>query len=222
VVQIKIYPSKHKIQLVNESRFDTDLNIPLSYINLDYTKYEIDKIIEQDFLKSDSNKNIQMTPILPRQQITDINKFVFNKFEENVDAKKLYQKIGSKYYYVPPYEFIPNKFSYEVIVKKNMVYNSSRVYNINVACFDTSDNLSLCSRLSTIFTSPSESSNPNEASLMLSNIKINGNKKSLSAFTDMSYEEADFLFVQTYDGLYIDESYETEARINDFLDNNNS
>ena len=220
MVQIKIYPSKHKIQLVNESRFDTDLNIPLSYINLDYTKYEIDKIIEQDFLKSDSNKNIQMTPILPRQQITDINKFVFNKFEESVDAKKLYQKIGSKYYYVPPYEFIPNKFSYEVIVKKNMVYNSSRVYNINVACFDTSDNLALCSRLSTIFTSPSESSNPNEASLMLSNIKINGNKKSLSAFTDMSYEEADFLFVQTYDGLYIDESYETEARINDFLDNN--
>ena len=49
MVQIKIYPSKHKIQLINESTFDTDLNIPLSYVNLDYTKYKIDKIINVDF-----------------------------------------------------------------------------------------------------------------------------------------------------------------------------
>ena len=85
--QIKIYPSKHKIELINESRFDTDLNIPLSYINLDYTKYKIDKTIHNDFLQSDVNRNIKMIPILPGEEIPDIEKLVFNKHEEFVRYK---------------------------------------------------------------------------------------------------------------------------------------
>ena len=44
---IKIYPSKHKIEIINESTFDTDLNIPLAYVNLDYAKYDIVKTIEK-------------------------------------------------------------------------------------------------------------------------------------------------------------------------------
>ena len=121
MVLIKIYPSKHQIELINESRFDTDLNIPLAYVNLDYTKYKMNKIFESDFLKSDANKNISMSPIIPGDKV-DPSTLVFNRFEEVVDTKYIYKKIGSDYFFTPPYEFVPYKFSYDVTIKKNMTY----------------------------------------------------------------------------------------------------
>ena len=35
---MKIYPSKHKIKSIPSSKIDTSLNIPLAYIDVDYTK----------------------------------------------------------------------------------------------------------------------------------------------------------------------------------------
>ena len=214
MVQIKIYPSKHKIQLINESTFDTDLNIPLCYVNLDYTKYKIDKLIDIDFQKSDTNKNIMMTPILPGELIEDTNKFVFNKFEERVDPYDYYKIINDKHYFTPMYEFIPNKFSYEVTIKRNMVHNSSNRYNINVGCIDDADSYDLSSRLSKIFT------NPASRQLVPYNISINNNKENLSALIDLSYEDADFIFMETFDGYYLDRDKRENASVSTFLDNN--
>ena len=214
MVQIKIYPSKHKIQLINESKFDTDLNIPLSYINLDYTKYNITKEIHPDFLKADTNKNITMTPILPNELIEDIDRMVFNKFEESVDPRRLYKKIGANYYYTPMYEFIPNKFSYSVTIKKNMAYNSINRYNINIGCLDQTEDYSLCSKLSKIFVDPKASN------LVPVNISINNNKKALESLINMSYDEADFLFMKTHDGQWLDEEHTNDAGISGFLDSN--
>ena len=214
MVQIKIYPSKHKIQLINESTFDTDLNIPLCYINLDYTKYKIDRIIDTDFLKADTNKNIMMTPILPGEAIEDTEKFVFNKFEEQVDTYDYYKKINGKYYFTPMYEFVPNEFSYEVTIKKNMVYNSSNRYNINVGCIDDTDSFDLSKRLSKIFT------NPADRQLVPHGVSINNNKESLSALVDLSYDEADFIFLESFDGFYLDRDKRDTANVDEFLNNN--
>ena len=214
MVQIKIYPSKHKIELINESTFDTDLNIPLSYINLDYTKYDINKNINPDFLKSDTNQNIMMTPLIPGQLIEDIEKITFNKYEEEVSGKDLYKKQGSKYYYTAPYEFTPNKFSYAVTIKKNMVYKSSNKYNINIACIDNANDLELSSKLSKIFI------NPQDRQLVPLNVSINHNKSNLTSLIDMSFDEADFVFMKTFNGYIIDPVSEEEAGINTFLDSN--
>ena len=214
MVQIKIYPSKHKIQLINESTFDTDLNIPLSYVNLDYTKYKIDKIINVDFQKSDSNKNIMMTPLLPGQLIEKPEMYVFNRFEERVNPEDYYKKINNKTYYTPIYEFYPNHFSYEVTIKRNMVYNSSNRYNINIGCLDDSDSLDLSSRLSKIFV------NPASRQLIPNEVSINENKESLSALINMSYEDADFIFIESFDGKFLDKDKQEEININNFLDNN--
>ena len=214
MVQIKIYPSKHKIELINESTFDTDLNIPLSYINLDYTKYDINKNINPDFLKSDTNQNIMMTPLIPGQLIEDIEKITFNKYEEEVSGKDLYKKQGSKYYYTAPYEFTPNKFSYAVTIKKNMVYKSSNKYNINIACIDNANDLELSSKLSKIFI------NPQDRQLVPLNVSINHNKSNLASLIDMSFDEADFVFMKTFNGYIIDPVSEEEAGINTFLDSN--
>ena len=211
---MKIYPSKHKIQLINEATFDTELNVPLSYVNLDYTKFIIDKIIEPDFQKSDTNKNIMMTPLLPGQLIEDTNKITFNKHEEQIDSADYYKEFNGKNYYTPFYEFYPNAFAYEVTIKKNMVYNSSNRYNINIGCLDDSDSLDLSSRLSKIFTDPAE------RQLVPKSLSINENKKSLSALVDMSYEDADFVFIESFDGYYLDKDKTNEVSINTFLDSN--
>ena len=212
MVQIKIYPSNHKIELINESTFDTDLNIPLSYVNLDYAKYILNKNISPEFKKSDTNKNIMMTPILPGQLIENKDTFVFNKFEERVNPYEYYKEINDKIYYMPPYEFVPNKFTYEVVVKKNMVRDSSNRYNINIGCIDDSDSLDLSSRLSKIFT------NPEGRQLVPKGISINNNREFLSSFVDMPFEDADFVFIESFDGKYFDKDKIDELNINTFLD----
>ena len=35
---MKIYPSNHKIKTITTSRVDTDLNIPLAYMDIDYKR----------------------------------------------------------------------------------------------------------------------------------------------------------------------------------------
>ena len=37
---MKIFPSTHKIKSITESHVDLDLNVPLAYIELDYSKYK--------------------------------------------------------------------------------------------------------------------------------------------------------------------------------------
>ena len=216
MVPIKIYPSKHNIEIINESTFDTDLNIPLAYVNLDYAKYDLVKTIEKDFLKSDAGKNILMTPILPNQVIDDTNKYVFNKFEEKVSIADLCNTKKNKTYFVPPYEFIPFKFSYEVTIKKNMTYNTSNKYKINVACYDDSDSMDLSSRLSQIFT------NPSDRGLITKNVEFNNNKLDVNALINMSFDEADFLFLETYDGQYLTSEMKEDEKVNisNFLDSN--
>ena len=214
MVQIKIYPSKHDIEIINESRFDTDLNIPLAYVNLDYTKYELDKRIEDDFLKYDANKNITMTPILPGQLIEDTSRFVFNKHEEKTTIEPLCKDIRGKKYFTPPYEFIPYKFTYMVTAKKNMKYNVSTDYYINVACYDDPDSLDLSSRLSQVFTYPAE------RKYVTNNIHFNNDKRNVDALTSMSFEEADFLFLESYDGEYLDTEKQEKVTISNFLDDN--
>lgn len=209
-----LYPSNHTIQLKNEAMFDTDLKIPLSYINLDYTKYKIDKSFNFDFQKSDSDKNIMMTPLLPGQKVENSNTFVFNRFEERVKTDGYYKEIGDAVYYTPIHEFIPNYFSYEVTIKRNMIYNSSKLYNINVGCLDDADSLDLSSRLSSIF------SNPADRQYVPNEISINENRESMSALIDMSYDNADFMFIESFDGFYLDRDRTETIDINRFLDNN--
>lgn len=214
MAQIKIYPSKHNIEIINESRFDADLNIPLAYVNLDYTKYDLEKRIEDDFLKYMANKNILMTPILPGELIEDTGRFVFNKYEEKVPIEPLCKDIRGKKYFTPPYEFIPFKFSYDVTVKKNMKYDVSTDYYINVACCDDADSLDLSTRLSQIFTYPSE------LKYVTDNIHFNDDKRNVDTLTSMSFEDADFLFLETYDGQYLDSEMTEEISIESLLQNN--
>lgn len=213
MAQIKIYPSKHDIKLVNESKVNTNLNIPLSYINLDYNEYEIKAIIEKDFLKSSSSSSFHNTPVIPGQEL-DMDMLLFNSVGEAQDSSKLINRIGEQYLYTPPQSFVPNQFSYVVTAKKNMrnSYRSSKKYNINIGCVEE-DTQDLGLRLSKIF------SNPAGCKLMPPNISINNNKEDLSCFySDLS--KKDFVFMETWNGFWLSKETEVEAGIATLLENN--
>jgi hypothetical protein len=213
VVQIKIYPSTHSIEIINESRFDTELKIPLAYINIDTTQYELNKYIEPDFTKFDANKDSIMIPILPYEEVQDTSRLVFNKHGEVADVTPFLKEQEDKKIFVPVHDFVPYNFSYKVTAKKRMVYNTNNNYNINVACIDDSDSLDLSMRLSQIF------STPGERGLITNNIHFNNDQANESTLINLSYEEADFVFLDTYDGKYLDEAKTEEAMVNNYLDN---
>ena len=51
---MKIYPSKHRIKQVAESNIDTDISIPLAYLNRENVEYKIDRIIAGSIILRDS------------------------------------------------------------------------------------------------------------------------------------------------------------------------
>lgn len=201
---MKIYPSnKNNISYINESRFDTDINVPLAYVNLDYNQYTINSKINPDL------EHKLMIPIIPMQVIDDPNKIVFNKFEEQVSMDHLIKKVNGKQYFMPEYNFSPFKFSYSATIKKNMNYSINNTYDLNISCFDGETNLS--SRLSKIFL------NPSKLEYITPNVRINGNRESIDSLINKNYNDSEFLFVESYDGKYLDKNKTEEINLSSFL-----
>lgn len=211
---MKIYPSTHNIKSVVDSHIDLDLNVPLAYIELDYSKYNIDKKI-----KEVANKEIKQE-VIYNQCFDNADIKLFNKYNEEVNIDNLLTRVGDKYYYRPKESIIfkPQTFNYDAVIKKSLSYKISNEYNINIACVDDPDSLDLSDRLSMGF------SNPSERSIVPPNIIINNNRMDSKAFTDMSIEDCDFLFIESSEGIYYDEIMDDRVEIDKdlFLENNAS
>lgn len=201
---MKIYPCNHEIKTITDSYIDTDLNIPLSYITIDYTKYKIEKKVDQHF--NTDKKNI----ILPNESF-DSNIKIFNKYNEEVDTSMILKTKNNKYIYSPNnlIEFEPKKFLWQTTIKKNQEYKISNSYNINLA----SSSEDLADRMALIF------SNPSQRSIVPPNIKINNNETNIDTFTNITIKDADFVFLETPNCLYYDNS-EEKINIYDYLDFN--
>ena len=66
-----------------------DLNIPLAYIDVDYSKYNISKIVEPNF--SVNNKTI----LYPEQKFENKDFLLFNEFEEEVEKNNVFISTNS-------------------------------------------------------------------------------------------------------------------------------
>ncbi|MGL5507722.1 MAG: hypothetical protein ACRDB0_07460, partial [Paraclostridium sp.] len=206
---MKIYPSTHKIKMSTESHIDTDLNVPLAYVSVDYTQYDISNEIHPNFANN-IKRNIAPGELFDKPDIK-----LFNEFEEEVDTSTLFSRQGDKYMYNPKSSitFEPQNFLYKATVKKDVRYKISSSYNLTIGCVDDPDSLDLSQRLAEVFT------NPAARNLLPSNISINNNKMTSHTFTNMSLKEADFVFIESPDGiLYNDEGEKID--FNSFLDNN--
>ena len=182
---MKIYPSKHKIKSIPTSKIDTDLNIPLAYIDVDYAKYTIDKIIDPKFSVNEK------TILYPEQEFDNKDFILFNEFEEVVDKNNLFITSNNKYKFYPSntIKFIPKKFLWKATVKKNFTYSISNTYDIKIGYMY---NETLNRNLISTFMNPSE-----RDMLVYSNIKINGNNKQYDTF-DTNDPDTDFMFIKTY------------------------
>ena len=202
---MKIYPCNHNVKVVTDNYIDTDLNVPLSYITVDYSKYKIDKEVDENF--NTDKKNI----VLPGTEFNNGNIKIFNQYNEEVDTKNLLKIKNDKYIYSPnnQIEFEPKKFLWKATIKKNQEYKISNSYNINLSASNTN----LAERMSLIF------SNPSERGLLPPNIKINNNEVSENTFINSTMNDVDFAFVETPSCVYYDDSDE-KINIYDYLDYN--
>ena len=200
---MRIYPSKHKIKSIPTSKIDTDLNIPLAYISVDYTKYDISKIVEPDF--STTSKSI----LYPEQKFENKDFLLFNEFEEEVNKNNLFVSTNNGYMFYPSntVKFSPKKFSWKATVKKNYDYNISNTYNIKVGYeYDTVLNRNLINT----FMNPSE-----RDMYVYSNIKINSNDKTYNTF-ELS-DDTDIMFIKSHNCKHFDVNNTREIKINDYL-----
>ena len=200
---MRIYPSKHKIKSIPTSKIDTDLNIPLAYISVDYTKYDISKIVEPDF--STTSKSI----LYPEQKFENKDFLLFNEFEEEVNKNNLFVSTNNGYMFYPSntVKFSPKKFSWKATVKKNYDYNISNTYNIKVGYeYDTVLNRNLINN----FMNHSE-----RDMYVYSNIKINSNDKTYNTF-ELS-DDTDIMFIKSHNCKHFDVNNTREIKINDYL-----
>ena len=202
---MKIYPGKHKIKSIPTSKIDNTLNIPLAYVDIDYTKYDISKVIDPLF---STNKK---TILYPEQTFDDDNFLLFNEFEEVVNKNNLLYLTDNKYKYYPSnmIKFSPKWFLWKATVKKNMQYSISNTYNIKIGC---KNNEVLNSNLITAFMNPSERN-----MLVYQNIKINSDDTKYDVFTSMSDSKADFMFIKTHNCKHYDINNTMEIDIQNFL-----
>lgn len=193
---MKIFPSKHKIKSVTDSHVDLDLNIPLAYIELDYSKYNIEKTME-DIVSKDVKKEVLLNQKFDRADIK-----LFNKFNEAINTDNLLTRVGDSYYYRPKdiITFKPQRFNYDVTIKRKLNYKISNTYNINIACIDDPDSLDLSQRIASGF------SNPGSREIVPPNISINNNRIDSHAFSDMNSNDCDILIIESPDGKYYDDS----------------
>lgn len=193
---MKIFPSTHNIKSVTDSHVDLDLNIPLAYIELDYSKYDIQKSME-DIMSKEIKQEV-----LLNQKFDSANIKLFNKFNEAVNMDNLLTRVGDSYYYRPKdiITFKPQYFNYNATVKRKLEYKISNTYDINIACIDDPDSLDLSQRIASGF------SNPSSREITPPNISINKNRIDAQAFSDMSGEDCDVVIIESPDGKYYDDS----------------
>ena len=203
---MKIYPSKHKIKSIPTSRIDTDLNIPLAYIDIDYTKNKISKIVDSNFLTN--KKSI----LYPGQLFKNKDFKIFNKLEEEITNKdNLFYYTDEQYMFYPNniIKFTPKKFLWKATVKRNFTYNISNTYNINIGCKYNDD---LNKRLISAFMNPSD-----RDLLVHSNIKINNNSTSYSTFSSIEDSKVDFMFIKSHNCKHYDTAQTVEIGTKEFL-----
>ncbi|MGL4877934.1 hypothetical protein [Paraclostridium dentum] len=193
---MKIYPSTHKIKSVVDSHIDLDLNVPLAHIQLDYSKYKIDKE-----MKPIVSKTIKQE-VIYNQAFDKANIKLFNKYLEAVPMDNLLTRVEDKYYYRPKdmIAFTPQEFGYTATIKKSLEYKIGNKYNLNIACIDDPDSLDLSKKIAIGF------SNPGTRDIVPPNISINNDRTDAQAFSDMDLDTCDVLFIDSPNGKHYDSS----------------
>lgn len=196
---MQIYPGKHQLRTV--TKVDLNSEIPLAYIDKEYQDYgiEITAVKEGNGIK----------PVLPYQSFDTQAIKLFRPLSKQTSDSKDYseisaderfdiiQRINDKYHYIPKAAtiFNPQEFVYSAIVKKNLDYNTKVTYNLKVAC-DDDGKMNFSKRLIRLF------GDAPDRGICPANIWANNKDISPYSLTNLSMKEADFVFLESKDGIY--------------------
>lgn len=183
---MKIYPSYHRIE---QSDRVQPKDIPISYIATD--KVETDVRITKF---KESTRAVEETPVLPYEPFKSRDAYLFDSLGKKIDASPMLQRIGELYYFTPKnaVEFEPKEISFSLTYKRDITFVNDKEYNFRIGCIDGVSNLS--ARLISIFGDA-----PRRGMAPL-NISVNNQDMAKESLTNMSFEEADFLFIESRDG----------------------
>lgn len=189
---MKIYPSRHRIKQIAESNIDKDITIPLAYLNNEHVTYSITRKVHDDF--SVTSK----IPVLPNQKLENADVLLFDEYGNPADPETIINRKNDDYYYSPNnmIEFTPLKFSYSVVAQRQLTYSISNKFNINVVCLDDEKKPDFLNRLTKILAAPSTKN------YLPNNIFINNNSTDVNKFKTIDYENTNFVFVESNDGLH--------------------
>lgn len=203
---MKIYPGTHLIY--NVETVNTDEDIALGYLDSEFVEESINININDEY-NINSIKEVLPYSALDTLELTlyDNNNLALNIEEQE---QLLIRQETGKYMYKPKASvvFEPYTFNYKVLAKKDMKYSSSRKYNIKAAC----DSESLAKTMIQFF------SDSYERNLCPTNIKFNNGDRKIESLLNSSFEEIDFLFINSTDGELL--SNEEDVPIDELINNN--
>jgi hypothetical protein len=206
---MKIYPSTHNVVQVKE--INTDYDIPLAFINTDYSDYNIELAPGSNEF-STKRENI----IVPYTTFDSLDVALFYKGGTPVPPTKKAEILirdNNQYYYMPQKfkSFKPQNFEYTITYKKKMKYSANKIYNMKVACDDPTSTMFFINQLMKAFgDAPSRKLCP-------ANIFVNNKDLSPLSLINKSIKESDFVFIRSNDGVhYIDSNFMTTSKAIDF------
>lgn len=214
---MKINISKHDI--VDRSR-NTLLNnnnieflglkeMPLSYINTQDYKRNPKVVIDKKYLESSKKR------VIPYSSFPSDDIYLFNDKNEIIE-NITFKRIGSEYFFetTGQTEYNPLRYSVYLELKKNFKYTNNRNYNITISTMEDEDDLTLSSKLISIF------GDKNIYGDCPSNIIVNNGDKEIHTFMSKPYLGSDFLFIKINDRNNLDEKLDEEnLTIDEILDN---
>ena len=196
---MKINLSKHNIisrskkDLVNSGNVEYVglKELPLSYVNTEEVHRNPLVSIKEGFV--DSSRHY----VRPYDSFNDEDTYLFDKNNEVINVTM--KRVGNTYYYEPSeqVEFTPMQFRVYMDIQKNESYFNNKNYNIKVSAIEVSDNQSFVNKLISIFADKYIHGD------CPSNIRINGGAKSELSLIEQDYRTADFVFIESDDGIHI-------------------
>lgn len=184
---MKIYPGKHEI--VQTSSVDLNTDIPLAYVDTGFKEYNV-RVIPT----FSSNKQEK---IIPYAAFSSLDVKLFNADGSLADNASVLQRDRDSYYYIPQsaVTFSPQRFSYTITGKQSATYRKNRSYNWVVGCVDETATMSLARNMIKVF------GDAPGRGLCPSNIGVNDMDLSYQRLIDVSFKDADFVFLESPDGV---------------------
>lgn len=186
--------SKKDLQDSGNLEFVGLKEISLAYVNTEETT-KVPSVSIKDGFSESSRRYVR-----PYDSFNDEDTYIFDKNNEIVQVSM--KRVGDTYYYEPKNqtEYTPLSFKVSLDIQKQEQYFNDKNYNIKVSAIETSENQEFVNKLISIFADKYIYGN------CPSNVRINGGAKSELSLIEQDYRTADFVFIESSDGVHLGSS----------------